>query len=111
MTEINVKESTVVSFVTEVPAPQKRRSGTAIAANVTKQPRKKEDEEDEGEKPEKIEQVEIHDDIFAPYTGCPICSCSWFGLTVDLGVPQPAQLLSRFSQISISPGRMWQTVE
>ena len=87
MTEINVKESTVVSFVTEVPAPQKRRSGTAIAANVTKQPRKKEDEEDEGEKPEKIEQVEIPDDIFAPYTGCPICSCTWVWLTLILVVP------------------------
>ena len=45
-------ESTVVSFVTEVPAPQgsqsrqKRKIGavTAMAANVTKQPRKKEEE-------------------------------------------------------------------
>ena len=45
-------DSTVVSFVTEVPAPQasqsrqKRKIGTAtaMAANVTKQPRKKEEE-------------------------------------------------------------------
>ena len=58
-------ESTVVNFVTEVhPAPQgsqlsrqKRKNGTAIAmaANVTKQPRKK--EEEEGGKREKKEKV------------------------------------------------------
>ena len=57
--------TTVLNYVTEVPAPQpqgnqsrqKRRNGTAIAmaANVTKQPRKK---EEEGEKHEKVAQVD-----------------------------------------------------
>ena len=57
--------TTVLNFVTEVPAQQpqgnqsrqKRRNGTAIAmaANVTKQPRKK---EEEGEKQEKVAQVD-----------------------------------------------------
>ena len=52
MSDNILKESTVVNFVTEIPAPQasqsrpKRKIGTAIgmAANVTKQPRKKEEE-------------------------------------------------------------------
>ena len=60
---VTTEPTTVLNFVTEVPAPQpqssrqKRRNGTAIAmpANVTKQPRKK---EEEGEKREKVAQVD-----------------------------------------------------
>ena len=42
-------------------------------------------------------------------TGCPICSCTWVGLTLIRVFHHLAQLPSHFCQISISPGRTGQT--
>ena len=49
--------------------------------------------------------------VYIVHTGCPICSCTWVGLTLIWVFHHLAKLLSHFCQIPFSPRRIWQTTQ